>query len=104
MERGREAFWEFQVSENREAGGLSSSAEEEWLRDQEKYPKILISRRRGGCSRSNRNSLLVIEQPPRLRESNALIAQPLLLYQGGESARLNSSDGFRLPLRIRLDL
>jgi hypothetical protein len=46
-----------------------------------------------------KNSLFDLGQPPRLRESNGLIAQPLLLYQGGESARFNISDSPKLPMR-----
>src|SRR5688572_1906928 len=47
-----------------------------------------------------KNSLFELKQPPRLRESNDLIAQPLLLYQGGESPRFTVSDSPKLPKRV----
>jgi hypothetical protein len=41
---------------NVEVCGLSASVEAEWMRDQEKCPKILTSRRRGGLLKHQNNS------------------------------------------------
>ena len=45
---------------NVEARELSASVEAEWMRDQEKCPKILISRRRGGLFKHQNNSPLIL--------------------------------------------
>jgi hypothetical protein len=49
------------------------------MRDQEKYPKVLASRRRGGLFKHQNKFLFDLEQTTSSARSNGLIAQPLLL-------------------------
>ena len=61
------------------------------MRDQEKYPKILISRRRGGLFKHQNNSFFDLERHHLVCGALVAIApfflvpQPLLLYRGGDT-------------------
>jgi len=61
------------------------------MRDQEKYPKILISRRRGGLFKHQNNSFFDLERHHLVCSARVAIApfllvpQPLRLNRGGES-------------------
>jgi hypothetical protein len=93
-----------------EACELSASVEAEWMRDQEKCPKILISRRRGGLFKHQNNSFFDLERHHLVCGAMVAIApfflgpQPLLLIRGGESpasafpiARNSQDEAFAMP-------
>jgi len=73
-----------------EAWELSASVEAERMRDKEKYPKIPISRRRGGLFKHQNNSFFDLERHHLVCGAKVAIApfflvpQPLRLNRGGE--------------------
>jgi hypothetical protein len=76
-----------------EAGGLSSSAEEEWLREQ----AVRTSRRGGLFNHKQRILCLILNKHLVCGAKDGaifLLSQPLLLYQGGERPDLNVSAQF----------
>ena len=69
-----------------EASTLSASVEAEWMRDQEESPKTLISRRRGGLLKQEKQFLLTLERTTSSAARAIFsVPQPLLLSRGGES-------------------
>ena len=77
-----------------EAWQLSASVEAEWMRDPEKYPKILTSRRRGGLFKHQNNSFFDLERDHLVCGNMVAIAPFFLCRSHSSSTELCMSQNF----------